>query len=250
MRIAFLHIPKTAGQSIHHSLVELFPPNAVCPARTNEALYKLSVKQLSNYSLFSGHLDWSMLKLSGRFDLVFTVLRDPVDRILSFYFYLRKEAIRLSEAGQSIGEGMQAALNLSPKEYFTGASPKLRRFLDNHYNNFYAYYFASGSYAGYSLLSTKFQPGSSKLFDYALMGMNSLDKVYTISTLSLLERDLKILAGESLRPIIETNVNRSVKPSNRENLLTELSQGWDWKEELTRLSITDSRLYQRFDPRS
>lgn len=243
MRIAFLHIPKTAGQSIHHSLVDLFPPEKICPARTNSALYRLSVNDLSTYSLFSGHLDWSFIKLSGSFDFVFTVLRDPMDRILSFYFYLRKEALRLKQAGEVIGEGMNAALYLSPKEYFTGASPMIRSFLDNHYNNFYSYYFASGTYTGYSLLSTKFPPGSSQLLSYAKIGLSSLDGVYTLSDLSFLENDLSHVAGQKIRPIVETNVNKNVLPADREVILSELSRDWDWKRELLGLTVSDSELY-------
>lgn len=245
MRIAFLHIPKTAGQSIHHSLVDLFPQDKICPARTNEALYKLSVNDLSRYDLFSGHLDWSLVKLTGSFDFVFTVLRDPLDRILSFYFYLRKEALRLSQEGVALGRGLQAAIELSPEDYFTGASPEIRLFLDNHHNNFYSYYFASGTYNGCSLLSAKFPVGSDQLLASALSGISSLDKVYTLSSLSLLENDLKTLTGDTVKPIVAINVNKSVVPAYREEALTDLSRGWDWRGALANLTTTDYELYEK-----
>ena len=247
MRIAFLHIPKTAGQSVHRSLVDLFPPAKICPARSNKALYGYSIGELSSYDLFSGHLDWSIVKLSGKFDFVFTVLRDPMDRILSFYFYLRKEALRRQKLGERIGEGMQAAIGLSPQEYFTGASPRIRRFLDNHYNNFYAYYLASGSYSGYSLLSEKFPPGSKELTDYALLGLSSLDRAYTLSNLGQLEKDVSSLAGVDLRQIAKFNVNESVLPSDRKRLLAEMSGDWDWEYDLSMLIESDHEIFHRFN---
>jgi hypothetical protein len=246
MRIAFLHIPKTAGQSIHHSLADLFPKPKVCPARTNEDLHKYSVSDLKQYSLFSGHLDWSLLKLTGPFDYTFTVLRDPLDRILSFYFYLRKEAERLKKAGKAIGPGMHAAITLSPEEYFTGGDPGLRSFLDNHYNNFYAYYFASGSYSGHSQLSKKFAPGSVELFQCAKLGLQSLDAVYTLSSLSKVLHDIGIIANKELHPLVEVNVNRDVLPTKRSDLLTNLAGEWNWRPVLSRLTVTDNLLFSTF----
>ena len=243
MRIAFLHIPKTAGQSIHHSLVNLFPKSKICPARTNEQLYKYSISDLKQYNLFSGHLDWSIVKLTGRFDYSFTVLRDPLDRILSFYFYLRKEAERLKGAGESVGPGMHAAISLSPEEYFTGGNSGLRLFLDNHYNNFYSYYFASGSYSGFAQLSNRFTPGSEELLQYAQLGLQSLDAAYVLSDLNKILHDIGNIANKTLTPLVEANVNRDVMPSRRSELLTSLAGEWNWRPILNSLIVTDELLY-------
>jgi len=247
MRIAFLHIPKTAGQSVHHSLTGLYLPDEICPARTNEALYKYSISDLSKYKLFSGHLDWSIIRLTGRFDYVFTVLRDPLDRILSFYFYLRKEAERLQKEGKPIGAGMKAAIQWSPRQYFTGGQIGLRTFLDNHYNNFYSYYFASGSYSGFSQLSSTFPPGSSDLLDYANLGLKSLNAIYTISNLGKLESEIKSIFKLDLQPISEVNVNRQVLPSTRSDNLTKLAGDWDWKPTLKELTKADEIIFNKYN---
>jgi hypothetical protein len=248
LRIAFLHIPKTAGQSVHNSLIGLFLDGEVCPARTNKDLYKYSVSDLSKYNLFSGHLDWSILKLCGQFDYVFTVLRDPLARILSYYFYLRKEAERKLADGLPIAQGLQSVINLTPEEYFTAGRPEIRKFIDNHYNNFYSYYFASGCYDGYSQLAMKYPPGSVELINYALSGLNCLDGVYTLSTLDKLERDIASLAGRPIKPILELNVNRETHPSKREEMLDSLANRWDWQPVLNNLIISDEYIYRGLKP--
>ncbi len=247
MRIAFLHIPKTAGQSIHHSLINLFPKDSICPARTNSALHKYAVSDLSRYRLFSGHLDWSIVKQSGPFDFVFTVLRDPLDRIFSFYFYLRKEAEIFQAEGKPLGAGMQAALQYTPEQYFSGGQAGMRRFLDNHYNNFYAYYFASGCYSGHSLLAKKFPPGSSELLHYAQCGLRELDGVYTLSNLHRLEADISSLTHKEIPQIHKANENKQVQPAARQKLLTDLSGSWDWRPTLNKMIATDEVLYKDFE---
>ena len=101
--VIFLHIPKTAGQSVHSFLVHLFGQGAIAPARVNEQLIQLSIPQIRKYSVFSGHMDWAMLDCVERPRFVFTILREPTDRILSFYYYLR------SEAKRAYGGGAEAA---------------------------------------------------------------------------------------------------------------------------------------------
>src|SRR5947208_16662837 len=146
--LVFLHIPKTAGQSVHEFLKKIVGPGAVAPARVNDQLYGLSVPELRRYRVVSGHLDWALLDCVREPKFVFTILRNPVDRILSFYFFLRAEAKNLSEEQLRLpeNEGKQAVLHLSCDDYFTGGKPHLRTFLDNHYDNFYMYYFAGRTY--------------------------------------------------------------------------------------------------------
>lgn len=246
MRVAFLHIPKTAGQSVHHSLISLFNQDEICPARTNKELYTYTINELAKYNLFSGHLDWSVIRLTGNFDYVFTVLRDPLDRILSFYFYLRQEAMRLQQLGEPIGAGMKAALEYTPKQYFTEGDAGMRSFLDNHYNNFYSYYFASGSYSGFSQLSNIFPPGSKELLDLARLGMKSLDAVYTMSTLPRLNADIKRIFDVDMPIVNELNANRHILPAKRHENMTLLSGAWDWKASLDRLTESDCIIFDDY----
>jgi len=142
---------------------------------------------------------------------------------------------------------MQAALQYTPEQYFSGGQADMRRFLDNHYNNFYAYYFASGCYTGHSLLANKFPPGSTELLDYARYGLRELDGVYTLSSLHRLEADIKSLTQQKIPPIARANENKEVAPAAREKLLTDFSGSWDWRPTLNKMIATDELLYKDFE---
>jgi len=197
----FLHIPKTAGQSVHHFLKNLVGPAAVAPARVNEQLYLLSVPDLRRYRLFSGHLDWALLDCVQPPKFAFTILRNPVDRILSFYFFLRAEAQKLSEEElrRPENQGKHAVLHLSCDDYFTGGKPHIRTFLDNHYDNFYMYYFAGRTYDSRQRLSARRVADPSfttdRILKMAFENLELLDGVYTIDRLDCLERDLRFATG-------------------------------------------------------
>ena len=156
-RVVFLHLPKTAGQSVHKSLVDLFGRACVCPARVNEDLVLLSVDEICRYRVLSGHFDWSMVDCIPHPKFVFTILREPLDRILSFYFFLREDASRLTEAelNQPWNAGRRAALRWSCDEYFVSKKPDFRSFINNFYDNLYTYYFAGRTFEGRQKLTAQ-----------------------------------------------------------------------------------------------
>ena len=214
--IIFLHIPKTAGQSVHQFLRNLVGPDSVAPARVNEQLCALSVQDLRSYRLISGHLDWALLDCVQEPKFVFTILRNPVDRILSFYFFLRGEAQKLSDAELRLPEnqGKHAVLNLSCDDYFNAGKPHLRIFLDNHYDNFYMYYFAGRTYdARHRLLARRAADKSlteARILKMAFDNLALLDGVYTIDRLDLLERDVRFATGVHDGPVslAKLHINR------------------------------------------
>lgn len=110
-RFSYLHIPKTAGTSFTaalHSVLEVSPsfdPHFRMEADT--------ARQLDTHTIVSGHLSYSdyIRWFSDR--AAFTILRDPVDRCLSWYWYCRNV----------VPDGVNApdvvsAKHLSPKAYF------------------------------------------------------------------------------------------------------------------------------------
>lgn len=182
-KLVFLHIPKTAGQSLHASLLAGFGREAICPARVNEQLFCLSIEQLNSYRVVSGHFDWSMLDCISGPKYVFTVLRDPLERLLSFYFFLRNEALKLPDAelNKVSNVGKKAILELSPDEYFTAGPVPLRAMLDNLYDNFYTYYFAGRVYRSRQMLNARIDAGlitPEKIFEMALSNIDRLDGVF------------------------------------------------------------------------
>ena len=214
-KIIFLHIPKTAGQSVHHFFQTAFKKEQIFPGRVNEQLLAYSRRDLNTYQVFSGHLDWSLLDCIKDPKFTFTILRDPRERILSFYFYLRKQAEKLTpgEFNSPQNQGMKAALQLTPDQYFYDKSVNIRSFLDNHYSNFYTFYFAGRTYDSRQKIISKI--GDGKIFSsmdnvlaLAIENMNALDRVYDISNWKDLFGDLKEFMPELETPTDVYHVNK------------------------------------------
>lgn len=193
-RVVFLHIPKTAGQSVHQFLLDSLGPENMCPARVQEQIKQLSEQELLTYSAYSGHFDWDFFDcLNAEDTFFFTVLRQPLDRILSFYFFLRNQAKSLSpEQLQQPGHtGMRAALALSPDEYFADPDLNIRAFIDNHYDNFYMYYFAGRNYQAHSHFRAKQVP-KEKVFEQAQNNIKKINAVYTLNNWQNLQHDMPL----------------------------------------------------------
>jgi hypothetical protein len=113
--IVFLHIPKTAGQTIHTALCNAVGPEAVSPIRVHTQVADGPSQFPPGYRLYSGHLDWEAIERVPKPRFVFTVLRDPLERLASFYFYIRRQAERISldelAKPNRIGRGGSVDLN-------------------------------------------------------------------------------------------------------------------------------------------
>lgn len=148
--IVFLHLPKCAGQTIHNALAAAVGAARVSPVRVHTQAGPGAAQFPPGFALYSGHLDWDRIDTlpEGRF--TFTVLRDPQERIASFYFYLRREAQRLTEAQLGLPEsaGRHHALHWSADDYFFGGDAQWQDFVRDHYDNFYCQYFALRRFRG------------------------------------------------------------------------------------------------------
>lgn len=88
MRIAFMHVPKTAGTTLHEFLCRGFGEERICPERFND-FSRFSRDDLRSYDLFSGHMTYATLKTIPGPLYTITVLRKPTDRIVSLYYFWR-----------------------------------------------------------------------------------------------------------------------------------------------------------------
>lgn len=181
MKIKFLHIPKTAGQSIHFALLDVFGEKNICPARTNQQLLKLRISEINRYQVLSGHFDWSLVDcFRAENEYSFTVIRNPMDRIFSFYFFTKKNSENLSSLNEADRVLYHCAHN-DINSFFIG-NGEVYEFIKDHYDNFYAYYFAGRTYdARRRLRSAKISKND--IIDMAIDNMLMLDDVYTLDNI-------------------------------------------------------------------
>lgn len=190
--IVFLHIPKTAGQTVHSELARAVGAPAVSPIRVHTQASSAEAQLPVGYTLYSGHIDWVALEQIAKPRFVFSILRDPRERIASFYFYLRKEAkaLRPDELSLPQNAGKRAVLEHSADDYFFGGDAAWQAFIEDHYDNFYCRYFGSRRIRAGRDFSK--MPDRCKL-RAALHNMNQIDWIYSLDKLDALEQDLKSL---------------------------------------------------------
>jgi hypothetical protein len=85
-RIVFLHIQKTGGTSLHSVLAKHFKEAEICPER-HRFLDRVPEADLLRYRFFSGHYFYNHIARIPEPKIVFTILRDPWARLLSWCYY-------------------------------------------------------------------------------------------------------------------------------------------------------------------
>ncbi len=193
--IVFLHIPKTAGQAIHHALGAMVGARNISPVRINTQAVD-GRKMPPGYLLHSGHIDWTELDELKGDPFVFTVLRDPRERIGSFYFYMLKTAQEASPDEVKTRFGLDAVLNMSADDYFFGGDETLRRFVRSMYFNFYCTYLATRRVGGRRSLD---RLSEAEILERALAGAARIERIYSTDNLVALEDDIERLYGHRIK---------------------------------------------------
>ena len=93
----FIHLPKTAGVLINHLIGHIFLPEECLFFVSSEAFHNhyqryAETNQFKKIRFFSGHMGYGLSHLVNA-DYKITFLRNPVDRVLSNYFFWRKTYI-------------------------------------------------------------------------------------------------------------------------------------------------------------
>lgn len=93
-RYLFIHIPKNAGSLINNLIGQLFLPEECLFCLFNDDFYsryksRVESNRFKQLRFVAGHLSYSLSHLAEA-NYKITFLRNPVDRVLSHYFYYRK----------------------------------------------------------------------------------------------------------------------------------------------------------------
>ncbi len=93
--IIFLHLPKTAGTTLNrlieweYPLTEMYSVDPVLFEWSAAHLRKLSTQRLRKIRMFKGHMYFGLHEVLPQPATYITVLRNPVDRVLSAFYYMR-----------------------------------------------------------------------------------------------------------------------------------------------------------------
>lgn len=93
--IIFLHLPKTAGTTLNrlieweYRLSEMYSVDPVLFEWSAAHLRKLPLARLRKTRMFKGHMLFGLHKTLPQPSTYITVLRDPVERVLSAFYFMR-----------------------------------------------------------------------------------------------------------------------------------------------------------------
>jgi len=87
--MVFLHIQKTAGTSIQNHLRDCFGKKQLFREHAN-TLHVHAPGELAKFNVYAGHFNYDSLRFIPRETLsIFTFLREPKQRLISLYYFLR-----------------------------------------------------------------------------------------------------------------------------------------------------------------
>ena len=128
--MVFLHVQKTAGSSLAGMLAANFAPERVYLPEPHGELKGRSPQALADFDFVYGHFEWSELVAIPGPKRIVSLMREPVQRALSLYWYWR--AHTWAYGVEALGSrGVEFAKTLSPEAFFETAPPDVLGNFDN-----------------------------------------------------------------------------------------------------------------------
>lgn len=96
LKIIFNHTPKAGGTSLHYFFQDLFGPDKVyrvnvrVPTEEIYTIEKMTEEEKQRYQIFQGHFKYGNHKFFSQPCLYIGIVRNPIDRIISNYYYLHR----------------------------------------------------------------------------------------------------------------------------------------------------------------
>jgi hypothetical protein len=94
--LLFLHIPKAGGTTLHSIIERQFPPEmtfsiaGMTPSQSIKEFISLPPARREKIRLLKGHMPYGLHQYLSVPSTYITMLRDPVDRIVSHYYFVRR----------------------------------------------------------------------------------------------------------------------------------------------------------------
>jgi hypothetical protein len=122
-RYLFIHIPKTAGVKIRHNIHMNvgYPDARVCVPEEGGDLRYHTDAELQGFDLISGHVGYALRRRLEPGRRCLTLLRKPLERVISTYYYWKTISPPHSEIAQS----------MSIEEFLVSHHPLVTEYVDN-----------------------------------------------------------------------------------------------------------------------
>jgi len=129
-QIAFLHIGKTAGTTFHNYIRSVMLETPVFQG-SPELFDEIHVADLHSFGLVLGHFSFKHVSKLRKPNFIITFLRDPIERVLSSYYHLRREPLT-DDLSDYVKKAITFSKELSLEEFLASKAPEVEMFTVDH----------------------------------------------------------------------------------------------------------------------